>query len=144
MGARTVGREAALQMLFAIESTNASADVVIRDFWRELPPPDTEGRAFADGLLREVVEKRESIDAQIVGASNNWRLERMTSVDRSILRLGTVELVAHPEVPAEVIIDEAVELAKRYGADTSGKFVNGVLDKIAELTRGKDFARKSR
>jgi transcription antitermination protein NusB len=141
MGARTVGREAALQMLFAIESTSASADVVIRDFWRELPPPDTEGRAFADALLREVVEKREAIDAQIVGASNNWRLERMTSVDRSILRLGTVELASHPEVPAEVIIDEAVELAKRYGADTSGKFVNGVLDKIAELTRGKDFAR---
>lgn len=143
MGARTVGREAALQMLFAIESTNASADVVIRDFWRELPPPDTEGRAFADSLLREVVQKREAIDAQIVGASNNWRLERMTSVDRSILRLGTVELTSHPEVPAEVIIDEAVELAKRYGADTSGKFVNGVLDKIAELTRGKNFSRKN-
>lgn len=118
-------------MLFSMESTQTQADVVIRDFWREIPPPDVEGRTFADGLLREVVAKREWLDAKITEASDNWRLERMTPVDRSILRLGTLELLVHPEVPKEVVIDEAVELAKRYGADNSAKFVNGVLDRIA-------------
>lgn len=118
-------------MLFSMESTQTPVDVVMRDFWREIPPPDVEGRAFADGLLREVIAKRDWLDGKIIEASENWRLERMTPVDRSILRLGTLELLAHPEVPTEVVIDEAVELAKRYGADNSAKFVNGVLDRIA-------------
>jgi transcription antitermination protein NusB len=118
-------------MLFSMESTQTPVDVVMRDFWREIPPPDVEGRAFADGLLREVIAKRDWLDGKITEASENWRLERMTPVDRSILRLGTLELLAHPEVPTEVVIDEAVELAKRYGADNSAKFVNGVLDRIA-------------
>lgn len=131
MGARTTGREAALQMLFAIESTQTPVDIVTRDFWREIPPPDVEGRAFADSLLREVIAKREWLDEKIAAASENWRLDRMTPVDRSILRLGSLELLAHPEVPTEVVIDEAVELAKRYGAENSAKFVNGVLDRIA-------------
>lgn len=131
MGARTTGREAALQMLFAIESTQTPVDIVTRDFWREIPPPDVEGRAFADSLLREVIAKREWLDEKIAAASENWRLDRMTPVDRSILRLGSLELLVHPEVPTEVVIDEAVELAKRYGAENSAKFVNGVLDRIA-------------
>ena len=135
MGARTTGREAALQMLFAMETAHSSADVVTRDFWREIPPPDVEGRAFADALLREVIAKREWLDGRITAASENWRLERMTPVHRSILRLGALELLAHPEVPTEVVIDEAVELAKRYGADNSAKFVNGVLDRIASERR---------
>lgn len=123
-------------MLFSIESTQAPVDVVMRDFWREIPPPDVEGRQFADGLLREVVAKRDWLDSKITEASENWRIERMTPVDRSILRLGTLELLAHPEVPTEVVIDEAVELAKRYGADNSAKFVNGVLDRIASERSG--------
>lgn len=122
-------------MLFAMETAHSSVDVVTRDFWREIPPPDVEGRAFADSLLREVISKREWLDGKITAASENWRIERMTPVDRSILRLGTLELLAHPEVPTEVVIDEAVELAKRYGADNSAKFVNGVLDRIASERR---------
>lgn len=128
-------------MLFAMESTQAPVDVVMRDFWREIPPPDVEGRQFADGLLREVVAKRDWLDGKITDASENWRLERMTPVDRSILRLGTLELLAHPEVPTEVVIDEAVELAKRYGADNSAKFVNGVLDRIASERPGASGAK---
>lgn len=122
-------------MLFSMESTQTPVDVVVRDFWREIPPPDVEGRAFADRLLREVIAKRDWLDSKIIEASENWRLERMTPVDRSILRLGTLELLLHPEVPTEVVIDEAVELAKRYGADNSAKFVNGVLDRIAKERR---------
>src|SRR5690606_10844771 len=118
-------------MLFSMESTQTPVDIVTRDFWREIPPPDVEGRAFADSLLREVIAKREWLDEKIAAASENWRLDRMTPVDRSILRLGSLELLVHPEVPTEVVIDEAVELAKRYGAENSAKFVNGVLDRIA-------------
>jgi N utilization substance protein B len=131
MGARTSGREAALQMLFALEMSGDEADRVVTAYWREVPG-DVEGRDYADELVREVAAARETIDERIRAASKNWRLERMSRVDRNILRLGAQELAAHPDVPRAVVIDEAVELAKRYGAEGSSVFVNGVLDRIAE------------
>jgi N utilization substance protein B len=132
MGARTTGREAALQMLFAMESAEHDADRAIHDFWREFPG-DAEGRAYADELVRGVARNRDALDAQIRNVSTHWRLERMTPIDRNILRLGTFELGFQDEVPRAVAIDEAVELAKRYGTDNSSSFVNGVLDKVADL-----------
>ena len=131
MGARTSAREAALQMLFALEASESSADDVIRDFWRELPA-DAEGRPYADEAVRGVVQRLEEIDGRIRAASDNWRLERMTRVDRNVLRVGTWELLAKLEVPRAVILDEAVEVAKLFGSEVSGKFVNGVLDRIAD------------
>jgi transcription antitermination protein NusB len=131
MGARTTAREAALQMLFAIEASEAKVDEAIRDFWRELPG-EAEGRPYADEAVRGVRERVADLDARITQASKNWRLERMTRVDRNVLRLGAWELLAHPDVPRAVAIDEAVELAKRYGTEESGSFVNGVLDRIAD------------
>jgi transcription antitermination protein NusB len=131
MGARSTAREAALQMLFAIDATSAPPDEVIRDFWREMPG-DAEGRSYADELVRGVVSGIEATDALIRAASTNWRLERMNRVDRNLLRLGAYELAHRPDVPRAVILDEAVELAKRYGTDDSGAFVNGVLDRVAD------------
>jgi transcription antitermination protein NusB len=131
MGARTSAREAALQMLFALEASESSADDVIRDFWRELPA-DAEGRPYADEAVRGVVQRLEEIDGRIRAASDNWRLERMTRVDRNVLRVGTWELLAQLEIPRAVILDEAVEVAKLFGSEVSGKFVNGVLDRIAD------------
>ena len=131
MGARTTAREAALQMLFAIEASDANVDEAIRDFWRELPG-EAEGRPYADEAVRGVRELVLDLDARITQASKNWRLERMTRVDRNVLRLGAWELLKHSDVPRAVAIDEAVELAKRYGTEESGAFVNGVLDRIAE------------
>jgi N utilization substance protein B len=131
VGSRTSGREAALQMLYALDVTGASVAEVITGYWRELPG-DPEGRDFADELVRQVVEHTEPIDAAIRAASRHWRLERMTRVDRNVLRLGAYELAHCPEVPRAVIIDEAVELAKRYGSEGSALFVNGVLDRIAD------------
>jgi transcription antitermination protein NusB len=140
MGARSGAREAALQMLFGIEATGTPVDDAIRDFWREMPG-DAEGRAYADEIVRGVSADREATDARIRAASTNWRLERMTRVDRNLLRIGTWELASRPNVPRPVIIDEAVELAKRYGAEDSGAFVNGVLDRIADdLGRADDPA----
>ena len=131
MGARTTAREAALQMLFAIEANDASVEQAIGDFWRELPG-DAEGRSYADEAVRGVRELVADLDARIVRASKNWRLERMTRVDRNVLRLGAWELVKRTDVPRAVAIDEAVELAKRFGTEESGAFVNGVLDRIAD------------
>ncbi len=139
MGARSSGREAALQMLYAIDLGGCDAariDRLISDYWRELPG-DVEGRDFADGLVREAVAQLDSLDECIRSASRHWRLERMARVDRNVIRLGVHELSNSQDTPRAVIIDEAVELAKRYGAQGSSVFVNGVLDRIAdELGRG--------
>jgi N utilization substance protein B len=131
MGARTTAREAALQMLFAIDATGNDVEQAITDFWRELPG-DAEGREYADALVRGVRDGAEQLDERIRAASQNWRLERMARIDRNALRLGTYELLTRSDVPRAVILDEAVELAKRFGGDESSKFVNGVLDRIAD------------
>jgi len=131
VGARTTAREAALQMLFAIDATGNDVDQAISDFWRELPG-DAEGREYADQLVRGVREDAAKLDERIRAASQNWRLERMARIDRNALRLGTYELLTRTDVPRAVVLDEAVELAKRFGGDESSKFVNGVLDRIAD------------
>lgn len=131
MGARRSGREAALQMLFQLESSGQSADKTIELFWRSFEEADPEGRPYADAIVRGVAEHVAAIDAKITAASQNWRLERMSRVDRNLLRLGTWELMHKPDVPGAVILDEAVELAKSFGTEESSAFVNGVLDRIA-------------
>lgn len=118
-------------MLFAIDSTSAPTEQVIRDFWREMPG-NPEGKPYADRVVRGVMESLEQTDEWIRLASRNWRLERMTRVDRNLLRIGAHELHQCQEVPRAVIIDEAVELAKRFGTEESSAFVNGVLDRIAD------------
>jgi len=117
-------------MLFAMEAGGGSAERVIAAFWRETPG-DPEGRDYADRAVRGVADGLEKVDEVIRKASTNWRLERMARVDRNVLRLGAWELVHAPDVPRAVILDEAVELAKRFGGEDSGAFVNGVLDRIA-------------
>src|SRR5262245_49950061 len=119
MGARTTAREAALQMLFGIEASGGPVEQAISDFWRELPGgAGAKGRA--DEVVRGVVEQLLPIDERLRNASKNWRLERMTRVDRNVLRIGAWELVNRPEVPRAVCLDEAVELAKRFGTEDSG------------------------
>lgn len=131
MGARTSGRQAALQMMFAVETAGTDPDTCIGTFWREFDA-DPEGRAYADGLVRGTWSALERVDALIREASTNWRLERMTRVDRNLLRMAVYELLEIPDVPRAVILDEAIELAKAFGGEESGAFVNGVLDRIAE------------
>jgi transcription antitermination protein NusB len=131
MGARTAAREAALQMLYAAEYGKAATEQLIGDFWREFPG-DAEGRSYADAAVRGVLTERPRLDAELVKASHNWRIERMNPIARNVLRLGTWELLTHPEIPRAVIIDESVEIAKRYSGTESAAFVNGVLDRIAD------------
>lgn len=117
-------------MLFALES-GGSIERVIQHYWR-LTPGDPEGREYADGVARGVADELARVDDMIRKASVNWRLERMARVDRNILRIGAWELVHSNDVPRAVIIDEGVELAKKFGTEDSSSFVNGVLDRIAE------------
>ncbi len=130
MGARTSGREAALQMLFALETSGDPIDRVLAAYWRETPG-DPEGRDYADAVARGVAGELALVDEAVRKASTNWRLERMARVDRNVLRLGAWELLHSQAVPRAVILDEAVELAKRFGSEESSAFVNGVLDRIA-------------
>ena len=132
MGARRSGREAALQMLFQLEGSGVSADQAVALYWRTFEDADPEGKSYADTIVRGVADNLDAIDKKVAAASQNWRLERMSRVDRNLLRLGTWELMFRTDVPRAVILDEAVELAKSFGTDESSSFVNGVLDRIAE------------
>lgn len=127
-------------MLFQLEASSASPDQVIELFWRSFEA-DPEGRSYADAIVRGVAETLPKLDEKIGAASKNWRLERMSRVDRNLLRLGTWELMFRDDVPRAVVIDEAVELAKSFGTDDSSSFVNGVLDRVATDLGRKDADR---
>lgn len=130
MRARSAARQAALQMLFAADMAQADAETVVFDYWREFPG-DADDRKYADTLLRGVLADGTRIDATLRSASDNWRLERMTTVARNVLRLAAWELLEQADVPSAVILDEAVELAKRFDGPGSSAFVNGILNRIA-------------
>jgi N utilization substance protein B len=120
-------------MLFQMEASGVTADQAIDLYWRSFAADaDPEGRAYADEAVRGVGAARDDLDQHIAKASMHWRIERMSRVDRNVLRLGTWELLHRTDVPRAVSLDEAVELAKAYGTDDSGAFVNGVLNKVAE------------
>ena len=129
-------------MLFQLEGSGVSSDQAIELFWRTFEDADPEGKPYADTIVRGVADNLDGIDKKVTAASQNWRLERMSRVDRNLLRLGTWELMFRADVPRAVILDEAVELAKSYGTDESSGFVNGVLDRIAENLGRRDPERK--
>jgi len=132
-GARRTGRAYALQLLYARDgdpATDLSGAAVawVIEFELEI---DAGAQTFAKDLVAAAVERAGEIDDLITSASKNWRIDRMSRVDRNILRLGACELLAFRDVPVKVVINEAVELAKRFGTAESSAFVNGVLDRIA-------------
>ncbi len=140
MGARHSGREAALQMLFQLEASAEDVERVIQLYFQSFEA-EPEGRAYAESLVRGVSSDLAAIDELLKAASTHWRLERMSRVDRNLLRLSAWELKHKTDVPRAVILDEAVELAKAFGTEDSGGFVNGVLDRVAdELGRTNETA----
>jgi N utilization substance protein B len=144
MGARHSGRESALQMLFQMELSGTSPETTVELYWRSfVADADPEGRPYADEVILGVGATREELDRHIGAASSHWRIERMSRVDRNVLRLGTWELAHRTDVPRAVILDEAVELAKAFGTDESSAFVNGVLNRIAD-TLGRQDERSER
>ena len=129
MGKRRRARELAVQVLFHLEfnpsDPGESFDLLCRSF-----SPPKEIRAFSKELVLGVWENKGNLDTLIRQASRNWRIERMSRVDRNILRVAVFEVLYVGDIPPKVSIDEAVELGKKYGTDDSGAFVNGVLDHI--------------
>ena len=126
-------------MLFQIDAQGldgAEAERTITLFFRSFEA-DPEGKEYAETIVRGVCADRAKIDAQIERASNNWRIARMSRVDRNLLRLGTWELAHGDDQPRAVILDEAVELAKQFGSADSSSFINGVLQRIADLLNAK-------
>jgi transcription antitermination protein NusB len=130
-GRRTKARERALQALYQIDVAATDLDEALSRFWRSFEPVEREVMTLAEELVRGVARHRRDIDETIEGVSQNWRLDRMARVDRNILRLAVFELAHRADAPVKVVIDEAIELGKKYGSESSGAFVNGVLDRIA-------------
>ena len=139
MATRRRGREAALQLLYAIEITHADVEEVLSSSWAHaLTAART--RDFTGALLQGVLASRDEIDALIREWSANWSLERIGLVERNILRVAIYELLFMPEIPPNVTINEAIEVAKRYGAEDAPAFVNGILDRVKNQVAPSDDA----
>jgi N utilization substance protein B len=132
---RSRGRELAFQILFQCDQTGDKVNAVVARF-QELKSANAEAAKFAEALAVGAYKHQDALDEQIRTCAKNWKLERLLSVDRAVLRLAAHELIATPETPTEVVLDEAIELAKHFGSDESAAFVNGVLDQIATTARG--------
>jgi len=160
MGTRREARERAVQFLFQYDlNPPGNLEEALNHFWEtqraaaiadekgpsswgekiELPPPTVEEsavRVFAEPLIRGTLEHRNGIDEQIRKHAKNWDLHRMAVVDRNVLRLAIYEMLHRDDIPPVVSINEAVDIAKKFSTEDSGKFVNGILDKIkGELMR---------
>lgn len=135
MGARRTGRERALQALYQLEmAPGTPAYEALTSAWSaasEDGKPDPDAVKFARELVEGVQANRREIDQLIERHSHNWRLDRMSRIDRNVLRLGVFELKYRPDIPRKVSINEAVELGKNFGTEESSAFVNGLLDRVA-------------
>ena len=127
---RTKARERALQALYQIDVAAEGIDDALGRFWKSFEPVEREVMDLAEALVRGVAAHRRDIDETIERTSTNWRLDRMAKVDRNVLRLAVYELL-RTDVPLKVVINEAIELGKKFGSESSGAFVNGVLDRVA-------------
>lgn len=133
------GRENALQVLYQMDRSPDSAwepDTALQDFFINFQHAEAV-RAFTTELVQGVASHRAELDSCIEGTSTRWRLSRMSSVDRNLLRLCAFELKYQKEAPVSVVINEAVEIAKRFGTETSPSFVNGILDEIARQEKSR-------
>lgn len=134
MSKRREGRETAVQLLFSREFTPGESEHDVEGFFK-IHTAKGEVRTHAEALYRGVSGRLEELDAQIEPVLENFRMERLSGVDRNILRVALYEMHHCPEVPPVVAISEAVEIAKRFGGEQSGRFVNGVLDKLKQAVQ---------
>lgn len=152
VGNRRQGRELALKMIYSLFDQDQSLQIALDDFWRafrfrddilgdalenvEQSVPD-EVRSFAEELVQGVYDQLEVIDETLHSYSTNWSLERMARVDLALLRLSAYELMYRPDIPVNVVINEAIEIGKRYGTKETPAFINGILDRISRSCRQK-------
>jgi len=149
-GIRRQGREIALKIIYSLQDQEDPVETILEDFWRNFrfqndilgEPIDVadgsipyEVRRFAEELILGVAENLEKIDQVIEENSTNWALDRMARVDLSLLRMAAFELLFRQETPTSVVINEAIEIGKRFGTKDTPAFVNGILDKISRVYR---------
>jgi len=119
-------------MLFQADMGKQDAEQVRRTFWNEHGATSGDVRGFADDLFRTAMERGGEIDTLIEKHAEHWRMERMAAVDRNLLRAAVAELLAYPETPKAVVINEALEIARKFSSPESVHFVNGVLDSVGK------------
>jgi len=129
MGARRKARELALQMLYQHDLSGNAADAIIGTF-EDLQKSKANTREFATRIFQGTLDHLAEIDQMIVAQADNWRIERMAVVDRNIIRMSVYEFLHETDTPKLVIIDEAIEIAKKFGTQKSSQFINGILDGI--------------
>jgi transcription antitermination protein NusB len=138
MGTRRKSREFVLQMLFQEDMGRQTPDEVRRTFWSEQNSAAEDVRGFAEDLFRVATDRRAEIDGVIERHAEHWRMERMATVDRNVLRAAVAELMGFPSTPRAVIINEALEIARKFSSPESVHFINGVLDSVGrELEKAK-------
>jgi transcription antitermination protein NusB len=132
MGTRRKSRELCLQMLFQADMGKQTPEEVNRTFWNERATLDSDTRGFAEDLFRVASERQQEIDDLIQKHAQHWRMDRMAAVDRNVLRCSVAELLAYPSTPKPVIINEALEIARKFSSPESVQFINGVLDSVGK------------
>jgi transcription antitermination factor NusB len=142
MGTRHIGRELALKALYQIDLRGGASTEDLALFFDAFPAEDVACK-FAANLVTGVRGEQVALDAQIADVLEHWSIGRLSRVDHNILRLAIFELQRMEDIPARVTIDEAIELAKTYGDQESGRFVNGVLDQVAARLNLKDKGEES-
>ena len=132
MGKRRLGRELALQALYLVDVAHLPLEEALGTLLRGNGNVDSESKKFAENLAQGTLSELKVIDDCIKSHAKNWDIPRMAAVDRNLLRLSTFELLENVETPVNVIINESIEIAKKYSSEDSGKFINGILDKIKQ------------
>lgn len=134
MGIRRKSRESAFQLLYQLDLAGMTVESALDTFWFQMGIPH-QAREFAKNLILGVTQSKDKIDNLISAHSHHWKIHRMNSVDKAVLRIGVYELMNCPDTPTKVIINEAIEIGKKFGTGESGSFINGILDKISKEVR---------
>ena len=138
MGTRRKSREFVLQMLFQADMGRQTPDEVRRTFWSEHNSTQEDVRGFAEDLFRAAMDRTAEIDSLIERHAEHWRVDRMATVDRNVLRSAVAEFMGFPATPRAVVINEALEIARKFSSPESVQFINGVLDSVGrELEKAK-------
>ncbi len=132
MGTRRKSRELALQMLFQSDMGRQTPDLVRKTFWSERSNVEEEVREFAEDLFRVACDRSAEIDELIEKHAQHWRMDRMAAVDRNILRGAVAEFLGFPQTPRAIVINEALEIARKFSTPESVQFINGVLDSVGK------------
>ena len=141
MGRRRQAREIALQALYIVDTSNTPQEEAFKIVNRREQPDDEKTLEFAQELVIGTMKERAALDKHIEQTAENWALSRMAAVDRNVLRMAAYELLHRLETPVNVVIDEAIEIVRKFSTEESTRFVNGILDKIKAL-RSNDHGRR--